>query len=132
MGVLGGILPKPIDFHEGAKDGVPSAEKIKESVWSYNTFQLKLQAIMMAPMLLAILKSHFMGETTELDGPGGMEPESAIEGIEPPHERHKPPHAGGAGPQIREKKPHADGEKEDWQCEVPVGGVVRVHGVRGC
>lgn len=83
MGVLGGILPEPIDFHEGAKDGVPSAEKIKESVWSYNTFQLKLQAFMMAPMLLAILKSHFTGETTELDGPGGMEPESTIEGIEP-------------------------------------------------
>ncbi len=91
-GLFGNFFPKPIDFHEDAKDGVPSAEKLKESVVSYNSFQLKLQAIMLAPMVLAVLKSRLMGEMLEEDGSGGtMQPGSPSDVSEPLSDPTAPP-----------------------------------------
>ena len=47
-GLLSWFFPKPIDFQADMKDGQPSAAKMVESVWSYNTFQLKMQCVMLA------------------------------------------------------------------------------------
>lgn len=91
MGIFGGFFPKPIDFHEGAKDGVPSADKIKESVVSYNSFQLKLQAIVMAPMVLALLKSRLMDEPAGVDGTGATISTTPLAGSEPLSDPTAPP-----------------------------------------
>lgn len=92
MGIFGDFFPKPIDFHEDAKDGVPSAAKLKESVVSYNSFQLKLNALMMAPIVLTILKSRMMGETAEEDTSGGtVQPEGSFDGSEQLSDPTAPP-----------------------------------------
>ena len=92
MGIFGDFFPKPIDFQEDAKDGVPSAAKLKESVVSYNSFQLKLNALMMAPIVLSILKSRLMGEMVEEDDSvGTAQPDSSVDGSEQLSDPTAPP-----------------------------------------
>lgn len=84
---FGHFFPEPIDFHDGAEDGVPSREKIRESVVSYNTFQIKMQMIMMAPLVIGVLNQY-----TQDPAAGGEVP--------PPEDGAPAAAAGSAPPEL--------------------------------